>query len=57
MNKTLWHIISFIGLGLTIIPSVLVFIGVLEMSMNKSLMAVGCLLWFAGAPQWMKIKA
>lgn len=57
MNKTLWLIISFIGLGLTIIPSVLVFIGVLEMSMNKSLMAVGCLLWFAGAPQWMKIKA
>lgn len=56
MNKILWLVISFIGLGLTIIPAVLVFGGHLDMSTNKSLMAVGCLLWFAGAPQWMKIK-
>ena len=46
-------IISFIGLGLTIIPSVLVLSGVMNISLNKLLMAAGMVLWFSGAYFWI----
>jgi hypothetical protein len=44
---------SIIGLGLTVLPSVLVFAGRLTWSTHAVLMAVGALLWFATAPFWM----
>ena len=50
---TILKIISFIGLALTIVPSLLVFGGVIEMSFHKQLMAVGMVLWFAGAYFWI----
>ena len=44
---------SIIGLGLTVLPSVLVFAGRLAWSTHAVLMSVGALLWFATAPLWM----
>lgn len=52
--KTLLKLLSFIGLGLTVVPSVLVFIGQLEMQTNLRLMTVGMLLWFGTAVFWIK---
>lgn len=53
MMKSLLTIISFLGLGLTIIPSLLVFAGVLQFDLNKTLMTAGTLIWFATAPFWI----
>ena len=46
-------IISYIGLALTIIPSMLVFSGLIDISVNKQLMAAGMALWFFGAYFWI----
>lgn len=55
--KILLKIISFTGLALTILPSVLVFSGVIAMRTHYLLMAVGFVLWFASAPFWMKSQS
>ena len=55
--KRVLIIISFIGLLLTILPSVLVFKGVIEMESHFHLMIVGMVLWFATSPFWMKTKS
>lgn len=47
-------IISIIGLVLTVVPSVLVFIQEISMEAHKQLMIVGMLMWFGTAPLWMK---
>jgi predicted membrane channel-forming protein YqfA (hemolysin III family) len=46
-------ILSFIGLGLTIIPSILVLAGTIDMEMNKNLMMAGTVLWFGTVIFWM----
>lgn len=46
-------IISYLGLILTVVPSFLVFAGVIELSFHKTLMLIGTLLWFLTAPFWM----
>ncbi|WP_236979756.1 hypothetical protein [Membranihabitans maritimus] len=46
LNIIMW-IIAFIGLGLTIIPSFLLFSGGIDSSACKTLMAVGMVVWFA----------
>jgi hypothetical protein len=46
-------IFSFIGLGLTLTPSFLVFQGIIEPSLSKTLMLVGTIIWFFTAPQWL----
>ena len=43
-----------IGLVLTIVPSVLVFLQEISMDSHKQLMLVGMLLWFFTAPYWLK---
>lgn len=55
--KTFLKILSFAGLGLTIVPSLLVFAGQLEMQTNLRLMVVGMLLWFGTAVFWIKPDA
>ena len=55
--KTLLIILSFVGLVLTILPSVLVFKGILEMESHFQLMVAGMVIWFATAPFWMKTKS
>ena len=46
-------IFSFIGLTLTLAPSILVFFGIIELEFNKTLMLVGTLLWFSASPLWI----
>lgn len=51
--KSIYKIISVIGLALAIIPSLLVFVGQLEFETNKTLILVGTILWFVTAPFWV----
>jgi len=44
---------SFVGLGLTVVPTFLVFSGTLTCDTHAALMAVGALLWFVTASFWM----
>ncbi|MGB8226984.1 MAG: hypothetical protein WCE45_09025 [Sedimentisphaerales bacterium] len=52
--KRLLVFVSLIGLALTILPSILVFKGIIEKETHFWLMGVGLVLWFATAPLWMK---
>ncbi|WP_186755896.1 hypothetical protein [Echinicola salinicaeni] len=55
MNN-IFKIISFIALGLTIVPSFLVFSGSITADLCKTLMFVGTVVWFLSAPKWMNKK-
>jgi hypothetical protein len=52
--KVLLIIISVIGLGLTIIPSILVFLQSISLESHKQFMLFGMIMWFATAPFWIK---
>lgn len=52
----LLKILSFAGLALTIVPSLLVFTDVISFDMHTNLMFFGMVLWFATSPFWMKEK-
>ena len=52
--KTLTKILSYVGLALTVIPSIFVFAGNIEWQTHADLMLGGTLLWFVTAPFWMK---
>ncbi len=51
--KLLIKFISYIGLGLTLIPSFLVFAGNISFDSSKMLMFIGTIIWFVSAPSWM----
>lgn len=51
--KRLVKLISYISLGLTLIPSFLVFTGNISLDSSKMLTFVGTIIWFASAPSWM----
>ena len=53
---TLLKILSYIGLGFTIIPSLFVLTGTIGMEMNKNLMLLGTVLWFGTVVFWMDRK-
>ncbi|WP_215226628.1 hypothetical protein [Echinicola shivajiensis] len=55
MNN-IYKIISFIALGLNIVPSFLVFSGSITADLCKILMFVGTVVWFLTAPKWMNKK-
>lgn len=55
--KLLLKILSYTGLALTIIPSILVFNGKIDINTHFILMVVGMILWFSTAPFWMKSKS
>ena len=55
--KRVLILVSFAGLALTIIPSVLVFTGIITMKLHYQLMAAGFVVWFISAPFWMKSKS
>jgi hypothetical protein len=55
--KLVLKIISYTGLAFTIIPSILVFKGIIEMHTHFVLMGVGLVLWFSTAPFWMKSQS
>ena len=52
--KLILKIISYSGLALTILPSIFVFKGVIELKTHFILMGIGLVVWFATAPFWMK---
>ena len=52
--KNVFKIISYVGLGLTVIPAFLVYAGTLTWETHATLMLVGTMLWFGTAPLWMK---
>lgn len=52
--KVLLIIMSIIGLGLTIIPSILVFMQDISLESHKQFMLIGMIMWFATAPLWIK---
>lgn len=54
MKRTMLGLLAFIGLILTLIPSAFVFAGTISAQTNKTLMAIGMLLWFIVAPFWIK---
>jgi hypothetical protein len=54
--KIILIVVSFIGLALTILPSIMVFTRMIEMKLNFNLMIIGTILWFGTAPFWMKSK-
>lgn len=49
-------IFSLIGFCLTIAPSFLVYLGMMDLSTNKLLMLIGTIAWFCSAPFWMNKK-
>jgi hypothetical protein len=51
--KLLIKIISYFSLGLTLIPSFLVFTGNISLDSSKMLTFVGTVIWFISAPGWM----
>jgi hypothetical protein len=52
--KTLLICGSIAGLGLTIVPSILVAVGIASWQTHANLMTAGMILWFITAPFWMK---
>ncbi|MCA9731838.1 MAG: hypothetical protein H6696_06620 [Deferribacteres bacterium] len=51
--KAVIKLISYVGLILTIVPSLLVFSGTITLDMCKWLMLLGTIIWFVSAPTWM----
>ena len=54
--KSVLKSISWLALGLTIVPSILVLTGKMDIGTNKNLMAIGMVIWFATAPFWINQK-
>ena len=54
--KVFLKIVSLIGLLLTMIPPVLIFMGKIELDSTKILMAFGMVAWFVSAPFWINKK-
>lgn len=51
--KLVLKIISYIGIGLTIIPSILFLIHKIELSQLKLYMLIGVIVWFGSAVFWV----
>lgn len=51
--KNIIIIISYLSLGLTLIPSFLVFTGNITLDSSKILTFIGTIIWFISAPSWM----
>jgi len=52
--RTFLKLSSLVGLGLTVIPSFLIFAQTIMWKTYLTLMTIGTLLWFLTAPFWMK---
>lgn len=55
--KKLLMIPSYVGLALTILPSILVLKGIITLQNNFWFMGIGMVVWFTTAPFWMKSKS
>lgn len=50
-------IISYLALAGTIIPSLMVFFGDMDLQLNKNIMVISMIIWFVTAPLWINNKA
>ena len=57
MKSLFLKIISYLALAGTIIPSLLVFFGDMDLQVNKNMMAISMIVWFITAPFWINKKA
>lgn len=48
------RLLSYLGIGLSLIPAVMVYLGKLDYAVYAKLMVVGMFLWFASAVFWIK---
>jgi hypothetical protein len=46
-------VVSWLGLALTLLPSLFVFAGALSLDACKGLVLAGSVLWLANAPLWI----
>ncbi len=53
LKTSLLKALSFIGLGLTIVPSILVYMTLISHDMHTNFMGAGMVLWFVTAPFWI----
>lgn len=53
MNRSIYRLLALCGLGMTIIPSILLFNGAISSSTNKLIMLIGMIVWFVAAPGWI----
>ncbi len=51
--KLILKIISYTGLGLTLIPSILFLMDIIELSQLKWYMLIGVFVWFGSAIFWV----
>ena len=56
IKKLILKIISYTGLGLTIIPSILFLMDKIELSQLKLYMLIGVIVWFGSAVFWVGRK-
>ena len=54
--KKILKIGAYLGLGLTLIPSLLIWSEAIDLTMNKTLMFIGTIVWFGCAPFAFKKK-
>jgi hypothetical protein len=57
MKYTLLKIISYLALAGTIIPSLLVFFGDMDIQTNKTIMTISMVVWFIATPFWINKNA
>lgn len=56
MKSLTLKIISYLALAGTIIPSMLVFFGDMDLQTNKNIMTISMIVWFATVPFWINKK-
>ncbi len=54
MKRGFFAVPAVAGLILTLLPSILVFMGTISGDTHKLLMLIGMLLWFSTGPLWIK---
>lgn len=56
MKRNILAVVSFLGLLLTVVPSLLFFNSIVSFEFYKIAMLAGTLIWFASAPLWIGFK-
>ena len=57
MKAIILKIISYLALAGTIIPSLMVFFGDMDLQVNKNIMTFSMIAWFVTAPFWINKKS
>ena len=52
--KLLASVLAMVALGLTLIPSIFVLTGDINLDLHKIVMTIDTILWFINAPIWFR---